>query len=50
VKTTITRFGKIWRWFVSDDAGTVAGGFARTKAHAKNDASIALRIATGGAK
>jgi len=50
VNITITRFGKIWRWLVSDHAGTVAGGFARTKAHAKNDADIARRSAAGGAK
>ncbi len=49
MKTTITRFGKIWRWLVTDETGTVAGGFARTKQHAKNDAAIACRSA-GGAK
>ena len=49
MKTTITRFGKIWRWLVSDRAGTVAVGLSRTKQRAKKEAAIECRLA-GGAK
>jgi len=48
-KVTITRFGKIWRWLVSDAGGTVAVGLSRTKQHAKKEAAIECRLA-GGAK
>jgi len=43
MKTTISKQGRVWEWSIDRRDEHLAGGFARTKADAENDAAIAAK-------